>query len=134
MRNSPDDKFSFVNAFQSAEPGRNFAELPRWSPQQDDLQAQVMRQVRVHHRDNQIMMVVLELHELVAELTPMMIIHQRQCPHDIFRIFDPCPSGQRVVDELANRLAAGGKTLFAAVSLKPLQKVSLQRNGKADDL
>ena len=134
MRNGPDHQFSFVHSFQPAKSGRDFAKLPGWSPQQDDLQTQIVGQVGMDHRNDEIMVIVLEFHKLVAELTAMMIIHQRQSPRDIVCIFDPCTPRQRVVDELANRLAAGGKTLFAAVSLKPLQKVSLQRNGKADDL
>jgi len=134
VRNGPNHQFSFVHSFQPAKPGRDFAKLPGWSPQQDDLQTQIVGQVRMDHRNDEIMVIVLEFHKLVAELTAMMIIHQRQSPRDIVCIFDPCTPRQRVVDELANRFASGGKTLFATISLKPLQQVPFQRDRKANNL
>ncbi len=123
-----------MDALESAKPCRNFTKLSGWSPQQDDLQAQIMCQVRMDHRNDEVMMIVLEFHELVAKLTAMVIIDQRQSARHVLCIFDPCPSRQRVVDELADCFTSGGKTLFTTISLKPFQKILFQRNGKAHNL
>ena len=108
-------------------------ELGRWAAQHDHFQAQIVRQVGVQRGDDQFVVVVLQLHQVVAELRAVMVVDQRQRAGGVLRLARPSLLGKRVAEQLANGLAAGGELLLAAVAIELLQQVVFQRNRKADD-
>lgn len=120
LRDSGDDQFALMDAFQSPQSGGNLPQLFGRTSEDDDFQAQVGCQMGVKSRDDQLRVIVLELHQLIPKLRAMVIVNERQGPGDIFRIFDPGPPGKRVMNQLPNSLAPRGKTFLPTKALKLL--------------
>ena len=87
----------------------------------------------VHCGNDQLMVVMLQLHEAMAELRVVVIVDKRERACGIFRLAYPSVFGERVTEQLANGLATGGKLLLATITIKLIQQIVFQRNGEADN-
>ena len=109
-------------------------QAPGLTSEHHHLQADVVAEVRVERGDDQLGVVVLEVHQPVAELGPVMVVDQRKSADHLARSRLPLPLGELVADQLADRLAPGGQLLLPAVAIELLQQLVFHGDGKADDL
>ena len=63
----------------------------------------------------------------------MVIVDQRQRAGRILRVAQPGVLGERVAEQLADGLAAGGELLLRAVAIELFEQVVFQRHREADD-
>lgn len=119
------DQFAFEDTLEAAKLGGDVPQAFGRAPKDDYLEAEIVLQVGVQHRNDQVRVVVLQVHQLVTKLRPMVIVDQGECAGHLVRARFPSLMRQLVANELANRLAPRGKLLLLAIAVELIQEIIL---------
>jgi hypothetical protein len=109
------DEFTFVDSLQSFQAGRDPLQLAGRATQDNHFHANVVGQVGVQGGDDQVRVIVLQLNQLIPKLRAMVVIDQRERPGYLLVSRFPCPSRERISDQLPDGFATSCKLLLLAI-------------------
>ncbi len=122
------DQLAVLHAFDADQAIGQFLYLSELALHDYHLQAHVVVEMGMHGRDNDFVILMLQLHEFVREKPGMMIVNKSYgADHEGLRRLQT-GSVQAVANEVAESLGAIAVTLGNDVAVKPFQQIRIEGN------
>ncbi len=129
-RRACEDELSLSDSLQPAQFRRHFLQRRRLATEDDYLQAVVVVEVDVHRRNHHVGVSMLQFQQFICQVRAVVIVDEGQCRGGVLGVGSPGVAGQRLAQQLPDRLAARCEAAFLAVAVELFQQLGFQRYRK----